>query len=241
MRVHLLAARPEPVLVIAGSILLSAATLLALAPATGGDGMLQRLAVAGPSLMDRPARLLALLSLWTWWWWVVGGAITRRMALAIAGDDDEGWGASLRWCLRPGLAVPSALASACLLAVACAARWPWALLAMPAVWLVAGLLYAGLCLPPGRLAHGWSALMAISRRPWPFLRRQLGFLAGFALSTGLVYGLAATWIVLVRLLAGSWSWWAAALAAPAAIYALGYTTANLKSLQIWLWLRRDDP
>lgn len=241
LRIHLLAGRPESVLVIAGSILLSAWALLALAPGASLDDPIQRLIAAGPAIADHPARLLALLSLWTIWWWIVGGAITRRMALAVAGENNESWGASLRWCLRPGLAVPSALASVCLLAVACAPRWPWALLAMPAVWLVAGLLYAGLCLPPGQLSYGWAGLTAILRHPWPFLRRQLGFLVGFALSTGAVHAAAAAWIASIHLLAGSWSWWALALAAPAAVYALGYTTANLKSLQIWLWLRRDDP
>jgi hypothetical protein len=164
------------------------------------------------------------------------------MAMAITGAPRESWSASLLWCLRPGLLVPSALASACLLAVALAPRWPWLLLGMPAVWLVAGILYAGMCLPPGRLSQAFVALAGITRRPLPFLRRQVLFLFGFAASTGVVYVLAGIWWSLAAAATGGWlNHTALLLAAPALVYALGYTTANLKSLQIWLFLHRDRP
>ena len=150
--------------------------------------------------------------------------------------------ASLRWCLRPGLLVPSLLASLCLLAVAVVTAWPWYLLAMPVVWLIAGVLYAGLCLPPGRLDTAVGELMALARNPMPFLRRQLVFLLGFMASTGVVYLAAAGWWSLMRMITGSWSSPVTlALTMPVLIYSLGYTTANLKSLQIWLYLRRNLP
>ena len=173
---------------------------------------------------------------------MIGGAITRRMALAVHGEPQESWPASLRWCRRPSLFLPSALASLCLLAVALAAVYPWWLIAMPPVWLVAGILYAGLCLPPGDLATAGHALLAIARNPLPFLRRQAVFLLGFLVSTGTAYLLAGLWWAVMALPGGGWftptTFW---LSLPAAIYALGYTTANLKSLQIWLYLHRDRP
>lgn len=245
LRVHLLAARLESVLVIAGSILVSAAVLVC--AADGVEVLLQRpLAVidAAPRLIEGNAwgALATVLFIWLLWWSIISGAITRRMALAIAGTPMEPWLASLRWCLRPGLLVPSGLASLCLLAVAVAMVWPWFLIAMPLVWLVAGVLYAGLCLPPGRLSTALGELGKLLRNPRPFLRRQIVFLLGFAASTAIVYLLAAGWWAVLRAITGSWtSPTTLVFVAPTLIYALGYTTANLKSLQIWLYLRRDLP
>ncbi len=243
LRIHLLAARPESVLVIAGSIVASAALLLMVAPPTPQDpGM--ALASAAVRLIDAGAwgRLLLVLAAWTWWWAVIGGAITRRMALAVHGDARESWATSLHWCLRPFLFLPSALASLCLLAVALAPTYPWWLIAMPPVWLVAGILYAGLCLPPGDLVSAGRALRGIARRPLPFLRRQALFLLGFLISTGVVYLLAGLWWAVMAIPGGGWftstTGW---LCLPGMIFALGYTTANLKSLQIWLYLHRDRP
>jgi hydroxyacylglutathione hydrolase len=245
LRIHLLAARPEPVLVIAGSIVLSAAVLVLAAQMAGSAGHLpSSLVAAAPHLIQHAAWgwLATVLAAWVLWWSVIGGAITRRMALAIAGTPAEGWGASLRWCLRPGLLVPSSLASLCLLAVAVAGVWSWCLVAVPPVWLVAGVLYAGCCLPPGRLTGALADLVALLRNPWPFLRRQTVFLLGFGASTGVVYLLAGAWWAVLRAVTGSWTAPVTLLvAAPALVYALGYTTANLKSLQIWLYLRRHQP
>lgn len=245
LRVHLLAGRLEPVLVIAGSILVSAAVLVS--AADGIESLLhQPLAViaAAPRLIDRKAwdSLMTVMLIWLLWWSIIGGAITRRMALAITGTPMEPWLDSLHWCLRPGLLVPSCLASLCLLAVAVAIAWPWFLIAMPLVWLIAGVLYAGLCLPPGRLSIALGELGKLLRNPRSFMRRQIVFLLGFAASTAIVYLLAAGWWVLLRAVTGCWtSSMTLVLVAPALVYALGYTTANLKSLQIWLYLRRDLP
>jgi hypothetical protein len=80
------------------------------------------------------------------------------------------------------------------------------------------------------------------RNPWPFLRRQFIFLLGFGASTGAAYLLAGAWWATLRAASGSWFGPATlVLATPALLYALGYTTANLKSLQIWLYLRRNLP
>jgi hydroxyacylglutathione hydrolase len=243
LRIHLLAARPEPVLVIAGSIAVSAAVLNGAAPS--GSGQLgQDLATAAGRIIDARAwgTLAGVLAIWTWWWAVIGGAITRRMALAVAGEAAEPWATSLRWCLRPGVLLPSALASLCLLACSLAGRLPWLLLAIPPIWLIAGVLYAGCCLVPGSLRFALGELRAMAAHPWPFLRRQAIFLLGFLVSTGAVYLAAGLWWALMALITGGW--WNATtcwLTLPAAVYALGYTTANLKSLLIWLFLRRDQP
>jgi hypothetical protein len=78
--------------------------------------------------------------------------------------------------------------------------------------------------------------------PRPFLRRQSIFLLGFGASTGTAYVLAGTWWVALRAATGHWcAPVTLVLAAPALLYVLGYTTANLKSLQIWLYLRRNLP
>lgn len=245
LRIHLLAGRLESVLVIAGSILLCAALLGCVT-----DGVVPfftnpaTLIDAAPRLIHQQHwwSLAGVMAGWVVWWSVIGGAITRRMALVIEGAGMESWLASLRWCLRPGLLVPSLLASVCLLAVAVVTEWPWYVLAMPVVWLIAGVLYAGLCLPPGRLDTALRELAALVRNPMPFLRRQLVFFLGFVASTGLVYLLAAGWWSLMRVITGSWSSpLTLALTMPTLIYALGYTTANLKSLQIWLYLRRNLP
>jgi hypothetical protein len=245
LRIHLLAARPEPVLVIAGSIVLSAAILVVAVPLTGAaDPLPSALISAAPRLIHGQdwGSLISVLVAWLLWWSIVGGAITRRMALAISASPSESWIASLRWCLRPGLLLPSALACLCLLAIAVAGAWPWFLVAIPPVWLIAGVLYAGLCLPPGSLASSLTDLGTLMRNPWPFLRRQFIFLLGFGASTGAAYLLAGAWWATLRAASGSWFGPATlVLATPALLYALGYTTANLKSLQIWLYLRRNLP
>lgn len=246
LRVHVLASRLEPVAVIAGSILLSAGLLLAIARRTGlpDDSLASQLAGAAPWIIAQGhwAALAVLLTAWTMWWSVVGGAITRRMGLALAGVPAEPWTASLRWCLRPAMLVPSGLASLCLLAVAVAARWPLLLIAMPPTWLVAGVLYGALCHDPAPLPAALREVARLAARPGPFLRRQGIFLLGFAASTGTVYLAAGAWCLIAALLGGGWSApLTLVLAAPALVYALGYTTANLKSLQLWLHLRRDQP
>ena len=236
LRIHVLAARLESVAVIAGSIVLSAAVMWAAAHLSGSA---TTFTPAVSLVTDHQWLILALvIAMWTWWWAVVGGAITRRMALAVAGAPAETWRMSLRWCLRPAMLVPSALASACLLAIALAPQWPWLVVLVPPVWLVAGFLYGALCLEREPLSAAVQLILQQARRPLHLLLRQAEFLVGFTVSTGLVYVVAGTWWLLVSLVVGAWlSPVALTLAAPALFYALGYTTANLKSLQRPLYMR----
>jgi hypothetical protein len=166
-------------------------------------------------------------------WAVLGGAVTRRMARDLAGQPHESVWAALRFCCTLPLLLPSALATSCLILLIIAPAHPWALLAVLPVWLYAGFLYGplverhlslreALCDAHGRLAQGRK-----------LLRLQATYLAGFACSTGLVYLVAAAWVLLVStILPGVLAW---VFALPVALYALGYTTANLKSLQLHLY------
>lgn len=166
-------------------------------------------------------------------WAVLGGAVTRRMARDLAGRPHESVWAALRFCCAVPLLLPSALATACLILLIIAPAHPWALALVLPVWLYAGFLYGPLVEQHLSLrealrdAHG---RLAQGRR---LLRLQLAYLVGFACSTGLVYLLAAAWVLLVgTLLTGVLAW---LLALPVVLYALGYTTANLKSLQLHLY------
>lgn len=241
LRIHVLAARPLPVLVIAGSIVLSAILLLAAARMAGmppGNDTADML-LAGPRLVQQhPGWLAVLLACWMWWWAVIGGAVTRLMGLAVIGAPAEPLLTSLRICMAPSLFAPSLLACACLLAVACAGTWPWLLLFVPPVWLTAGLLYGAICLDRLPLGHALRILAERAAEPKRMAIRQALFLGGFAVSTAIIYAVAGAWWALVAWFAGGWvTAPALALAAPGLVYALGYTTANLKSLQLWLYAR----
>ena len=251
LRIHLLALRPFPVLVIAASVALSLAAVdgaaawgHALPTAPTGAGLpwlwaaLQWQGTMLPTAVRAGAwlPLLTALTLMTWWWAVVGGAITRVMALAVQGQPRESFAASLRHCNHPALALPSVLACSCFGFVLGASAWPWLLIPLLPVWLYAGFLYGAMTtgVPgvgaairevAGRL-RGWRRLM----------RLQAIFLLGFATSTTAVYAVAGIWTLLTWLVASPMHapWLGLALAAPALVYALGYTTANLKSLQVYL-------
>ncbi len=238
LRIHVLAARLESVGVIAGSIGFSAVVLQGIAVLSGAHRTLMPSPAVWLVQQHAWGALTLIIVVWTWWWAVIGGAITRRMALAVAGAPGESWRASLAWCLRPALLVPSGLASACLLAVGLLPQWPYLALAIPPVWLVAGFLYGALCLEREPLANAMRLIAGQLRHPGILLLRQAEFLVGFALSTTLVYAAGGAWWLVASRLAGAWlSPLALVLAAPALIYALGYTTSNLKSLQLRLYLR----
>ncbi len=236
LRIHLLAARPLPVLVIAGSILWCAGVLAGMTalivPGASPVGGAAILIEAG-----YPAWLLPVLAVWCWWWAVVGGAVTRVMGLAVAGMPDERFRTSLRICLAPALFLPSALASGCLLACALAPRWPWLLALVPPVWLVAGFLYGAMCIDRQGVGGASRILIERLRSPWPLLKAQALFLVSFAMSTGLLYAVVGCWWLLASAIGGGWTTpLTLLLAAPLLIYGLGYTTANLKSLQLWLYV-----
>lgn len=238
LRIHILAARPLPVLVIAGSILVSAGVLhstVLLVPIN--DLPPSQFGAVGLVAMGEAAWLIPVFAIWCWWWAVVGGAVTRVMGLAVAGLPREPFVTSLRICCAPALYLPSALASCCLMAIALAPRWPWLLLAVPPVWLVAGFLYAAMCIDRAGLRQSCAILMERLANPWRLLRAQALFLLSFALSTAVVYGAVGLWLLGAALLNGGWlTPRTMMMTAPALIYGLGYTTANLKSLQLWLYV-----
>jgi hydroxyacylglutathione hydrolase len=242
LRIHLLAARPLPVLVIAGSIFVSmtalqAAVVLApidtLFPATSfaNNGALALIAA------DQALWLIPVFGFWCWWWAVIGGAITRVMGLAVAGLPKEPFLTSIRICTAPALFLPSALASCCLMAIALAPRWPWLLAFVPPVWLIAGFLYGAMCIDRMHVRSSCRALQKRLKSPWNLLVAQAQFLVSFVASIAVMYSLVAGWWLLASLLGGGWlSTTTLALTAPAFIYGLGYTTANLKSLQLYLFI-----
>lgn len=242
LRVHLLAARPLPVLVIAGSILVSIGLLdlTAFVVSTGTTMAPLSITQHGAQALlavDQAVWLVPVFVAWCWWWAVIGGAVTRVMGLAVAGMPSESFATSMRICCVPTLWVPSALASCCLMAIALAPRWPWLLLLVPPVWLVAGFLYGAMCIDRADLRTSVSILRQRLREPWSLIRAQLLFLMSFALSTGVVYAVVAGWWLLASLFGGGLFTLATfILTAPAVIYGLGYTTANLKSLQLWLYV-----
>jgi hypothetical protein len=109
---------------------------------------------------------------------------------------------------------------------------------VPLVWLPVGFLYGAMCLDAADTRQALATLAARLRTPGQLIARQLAFLGGFALSIGIVHALAALWwLVAASIGGGLLAPLTLALAAPALVYALGYTTANLKSLQLWLYAR----
>lgn len=242
LRIHLLAAQPLPVLVIAGSILVSIAVLDVVPLLVSNDVVIPPISLINNGALallavDQAPWLLLVFALWCWWWAVIGGAVTRVMGLAVAGLPSESFVISLRICTAPGLFVPSALASCCLMAIALAPRWPWLLLAVPPVWLVAGFLYGAMCIDRATVRSACATLWQRLCSPWKLVQAQAVFLVSFALSTAMVYVLVAGWWLLAALFGGGWfTTLTMLLTAPAFIYGLGYTTANLKSLQLWLYV-----
>lgn len=166
-------------------------------------------------------------------WAVLGGAVTRRMARDLAGKPHESVWAALRFCCTLPLLVPSALATSCLILLIIAPAHPWALLAVLPVWLYAGFLYGPLVERHVSLREALAGAHRRLAQVRRLVRLQTGYLAGFACSTGLVYLLAILWVVLVSVCTSGVLTWMLAL--PVVLYALGYTTANLKSLQLHLY------
>jgi hypothetical protein len=258
LRIHLLALRPLPVLVIAGSVAVSLVLVdgaagwagARLAPPSGAGlpwlaSALVRQGLVLPAAVDAGGvvPLIGALVVMTWWWAVIGGAITRVMALEVQGCPREPFAASLRFCNRGALALPSLLACSCFGMVLGASRWPWLLLPLLPVWLYAGFLY-GAMTTGGMLGMGAAVREVAKRlRSWRRLARlQTVFLLGFATSTAVVYIVAAIWTALAWLATASAGlpWVGLGIAAPALVYALGFTTANLKSLQIFLYASGGD-
>src|SRR6266850_1119184 len=196
--------------------------------------------IAAPALLAA-GRFDLLAIIFAWWifvWATLGGGVTRRMALAIGRAESEPLMESIRFCSRPALAFPSALASACLLLILLAPRSPGLLVPVLPVWLYAGFVYGALVTQRLSLREGLLAAHSRIRNGTAVLGRQVRLLASFAASTGLVYLAAATCTAITwRFLTAVGLPAAGELAALAILaYALGYTMSNLKSLQIMLYL-----
>jgi len=240
VRVHGLAFHPTNVVGI----------LCGVAASLGALGLAARLAdpslpfwssfIAAPAVLSA-GRFDLLAIIFAWWifvWATLGGGVTRRMALAIGRAESEPLMESIRFCSRPALAFPSALASACLLLILLAPGSPGLLVPVLPVWLYAGFVYGALVTQRLSLRDGLLAAHSRIRNGTAVLGRQVRLLASFAASTGLVYLAAATCTAITwRFLTAVGLPAAGELAALAILaYALGYTMSNLKSLQIMLYL-----
>ncbi len=190
--------------------------------------------------------LIALIAAWMCLVWaVLGGAATRRMTLDVQGGARENFSRSLWYCCKWPLAFPSALAVGCFFFILLARPYPWLLLFLLPVWLYAGLYYGALTLENIRLSEAAAKVHSGLARWREALRLQFFYLISFGISTGVVYLLALGYALSIRLavngrndlLFASWSWLELALIVPVLTYALGYTTSNLKSLQVFLYTK----
>lgn len=164
-------------------------------------------------------------------WAVWGGAVTRKMALDARSGPAESFWRSLRYCCKPSLFLPSSLASVCFFLILYAPTYPWFLIPVLPVWLYAGFVYGALTLENAPLSSALKKVHGTIAR-WRFLiPLQARLLASFLVSTGTVYAAA---FVLLKLTND------AGLTAPVFLYALGYTTSNLKSLQVYLSLKSSE-
>jgi len=180
-------------------------------------------------------------------WATIGGAATRRIALDLLGGNpsERGIFSCLRFCLKPSLLFPAALASAVFFFIVLARIWPWLLVVVLPVWLYAGLLYGPLTLEDCSLGEGIARVHRGLVHWREGVRLQLRLLVGFAVSTSLVYILTAVYSVAVmtfldRVLEESIAFTSlvvVATVAPVVAYAVAYTTSNLKSLQVYLYLK----
>lgn len=237
LRIHLLAAWPSRPWSIALGIGLSLAPISAAVREAGVSveeawpGYRQALELQSLFAADQ---WLAVAVIFAWMvvvWSILGGAVTRQMTLAILDRPGESWLASLRFCCRPVLGLPAALASACFFLLLMGARYPVLFLPLLPMWLYAGFLYGALTEERIGLRTALERAHARMRPLKRLVALQARFLVGFALSTGVVYLLAASYLALAWHLAGP-SW---LILGPVASFAVGYTTANLKSLQIYLY------
>ncbi len=172
-------------------------------------------------------------------WATLGAAITRQMALDIHRQTPENFLRALRFCVYPAMFAPSTLASMCLLIIFCVPHHLLALIAVLPLWLFAGFLYSQLTLERLGVADALRRMMALRSQVRYFFRLQMRFLLGFFISTGFVYFATGFFVFVWWTLLRPWEMhplrgWPLAITELIGGYALGYTTANLKSLQIYL-------
>lgn len=253
LRIHKLALHPFKVGSILvgigasfGSVELAARHLNVVAGAALPFG--QRQFMQLPALVEaRHWGYLAAVFAWmVFVWATLGGGATRRMAQDVTGQPNEPMWRSILFCLRWSLAVPSALASTCFFLILLSPANPWLLTLVLPTWLYAGFLYGALTSERIGLGEAFQRAHARIRNTRVLIRTQLRFLVSFGLSTGAVYALAAVYVLLVAVVFAqihsvalfeqvSDAQWVATL--PVVLYALGYTTSNLKSSQIYLYVQ----
>jgi hydroxyacylglutathione hydrolase len=244
LRVHVLALHPANVLTILAGVAASLGAIAVVSQAARLPVSWWRSFIAVPELLHI-GRFDLLASAFAWLtlvWATLGGGVTRRMSLAIQGAEPESLWDSILFCCRPALAFPSALASVCLFLILSSPLSLLLLIPVLPLWLYAGFLYGALVTARVGLRKGLMTAHARIRRGADAFRRQLRLIGSFAISTLFVYVTAAITATL------AWRLFAAltmpelgkCVAGAICVYALGYTTSNLKSLQIVLYLSLGD-
>jgi hypothetical protein len=240
LRVHILALHPANVLSILAGI---AASLVAVGLAARMARLslpLWRSLIAVPDLLNA-GRLDLLAGTFAWLtfvWATLGGGVTRRMALANHGAEPEPMWESILFCSRPELAFPSALASICFFLILFSPLSLSLLIPVLPLWLYAGFIYGALVTARVSLRTALTTAHARIREGSAALGRQLRLLRSFVISTVVVYATAVIAAAIAWCLIGTLGMpeLGKGVAASICIYALGYTTSNLKSLQIVLYL-----
>jgi hydroxyacylglutathione hydrolase len=172
-------------------------------------------------------------------WATLGAAITRQMALDVAGTKNENFWKALEFCFRPALLAPSFLASLCFLIMFSVRPLPLALIIILPIWLFAGFLYSLLCAEKISLNKSLEKIKSVKSKIPLLIKTQLRFLISFGISTSFVYFCCGffyfVWRFFLKLFsANPWEYPWSILSILIVAYGLGYTTANLKSLQIYL-------
>jgi len=250
LRIHRLALHPVKVFSIVLGIFLSLSSILLISRWSGIE-------LAETPFLTRPSNALhalflqqkfvALLSIAFFIalvWAILGGGVTRLMSQDVLEGRHQNLLVAMKFCCRWALFYPSSLASACFFILLLSPWQPWLLLGVLPLWLYAGFIYGALTSENISLKVALNRAHAKIRRWKIWLPLQLRFLIGFCLSTGVVYSLALLAAYGVHLaLGGKWDFfslsppweWQGIFVYPILAYALGYTTSNLKSLQIYLY------
>jgi hydroxyacylglutathione hydrolase len=240
LRIHLLALHPTNVLGIVLGIALSLGPS-ALFARSDRPGLPWLQALIGLPMLVAGRRWGQIGMLFGWWvvvWATLGGAVTRQMALSMSRADPEPFWKSLRFCCRPALAFPSALASLCFFFLLLSQRSLLFLVPILPVWLYAGFVYGPLVTERVPLSTALAIAHSRIHNFRRLMRLQARFLFSFSLTTGLIYLAALLGSLALAGVLGTVD-----AIAPIVVlcgYALGYTTANLKSLQLFLYLKLGE-
>lgn len=251
LRIHLLALGPLKVFAIVLGVLISLGCIPLIAKWAGIHPTGEISWLAEPSVYLRSlflekkiAPLLLIFLIMATVWAILGGGATRLMSQDILTGSHQDLVDAMKFCSRWALFFPSTLATACFFLILLAPWHPWLLLPVLPLWLYAGFIYGALTAEKITLKEALGKAHAKIRKWKIWIPLQFKFLLGFFLATGMVYSLALgiaytiSWI-----LGGGWDFLTLSphwdprglLVYPILLYAAGYTTSNLKSLQIYLY------